>query len=219
MSIELLYLLHADEETVRETILEMVEENVHVPTEQRLKMLEAAMLQKNLDTMRMSIALNAMDERMRGPVRVRFKLLSEHARVPTYAKPGDAGADLYIARLPDEGESTQVLFPNHTMLAWSDVAIELPEGYEAQVRPRSSTNKRGLLIGIGTVDSGYRGSIGLTITNVSPYAQDVNVGDKLAQLVIHQVPRVEFERVDELSSSERGTGGFGSSDRPTGNGG
>lgn len=147
---------------------------------------------------------------------VRFKKFSDLARHPTYAKPGDSGADLVIANL---GELTTPLYPGHTAVVWTDIGIELPHGYEAQVRPRSSVSRKGLLVHHGTVDGGYRGNIGVTVTNVGMTPSLISIGDRLAQLVIAPVAAAEFELVDELEDSERGTGGYGSSDRPAGNSG
>lgn len=136
---------------------------------------------------------------------VRFKRFSEHARAPVYAKPGDSGADLYAV---DVGNGP--LWPGETRVVWTDIGIELPEGYEAQVRPRSSLSAKGVLIHLGTVDSGYRGSLGVTMTNLGREPYPVARGDRVAQLVIAPVVRAEFVEAEQLAESTRGAAGYGS---------
>jgi dUTP pyrophosphatase len=127
---------------------------------------------------------------------------------PGYAHPGDAGADLV---------STEafVLAPGERRLVPTGLSIALPEGYAAFVVPRSGlAAKHGITIvnSPGTVDSGYRGEIKVSLLNTDvaePY--EVHVGDRIAQMIVMPVPRVTFSRVDELPDSVRGQGGFGSS--------
>ncbi|WIB79112.1 dUTP diphosphatase [Curtobacterium sp. MCPF17_002] len=127
---------------------------------------------------------------------------------PGYAHPGDAGADLV---------STEafVLRPGERRLVGTGLRIALPEGFAAFVVPRSGlAAKHGITIvnSPGTVDSGYRGEIKVSLLNTDeaePY--EVHVGDRIAQLIVMPVPRVSFTRVDELPDSVRGQGGFGSS--------
>ncbi|MEN0104626.1 MAG: dUTP diphosphatase [Curtobacterium sp.] len=127
---------------------------------------------------------------------------------PGHAHPGDAGADLV---------STEafVLAPGERRLVPTGLSIALPEGYAAFVVPRSGlAAKHGITIvnSPGTVDSGYRGEIKVSLLNTDvaePY--EVHVGDRIAQMIVMPVPRVTFSRVDELPDSVRGQGGFGSS--------
>ncbi len=149
-------------------------------------------------------------------ITVRFKKFSELAREPKYARPKDSGADIVIASL---GELTGPLYPGHTAVVYTDIAIELPDGYEAQVRPRSSTGKRGLLVHWGTVDNQFRGSVGICVTNIGMGPQILRIGEKIAQIVYAPVVQAVHVEADELSETERGVGGFGSTDRPGGNGG
>lgn len=127
---------------------------------------------------------------------------------PTYAHPGDAGADLVAA------EAVR-LEPGQRALVSTGVRIALPDGFAAFVVPRSGlATKHGISIvnAPGTVDAGYRGEIKVTLINTdSSTAYDVAVGDRIAQLIIMPVVRAEFEPVDELPESVRGEGGFGSS--------
>jgi dUTP pyrophosphatase len=139
---------------------------------------------------------------------VKFIKFSDHARVPTYANPGDSGADIYCA-----GIDKDPLWPDETRVFWSDIGIELPPGYEAQVRPRSGLSSRGIICPLGTVDNNYRGNIGVALTNTTREPYPVRPGDRIAQLVIAPVSRAMFEAVEELSPSERGASGFGSTGR------
>lgn len=127
---------------------------------------------------------------------------------PSYAHPGDAGADL-VARvdvtLPPQGRATVP----------TGVAIALPDGFAAFVHPRSGlAAKHGLTIvnAPGTVDAGYRGEIAVTLLNTDATETLVlHRGDRIAQLVIQRVERVRFVDVERLPGSHRGEGGFGSS--------
>lgn len=127
---------------------------------------------------------------------------------PTYAHPGDAGADL-VARTGVE------LAPGERALVPTGVSIALPDGYGALVHPRSGlAAKHGVTIvnAPGTVDAGYRGEISVTLLNTDPRETfTVHRGDRIAQLVIQQVARARFVRAERLPGSDRGTGGFGSS--------
>jgi deoxyuridine 5''-triphosphate nucleotidohydrolase (EC 3.6.1.23) len=137
------------------------------------------------------------------------------SRVPVYAHPGDAGADLVSA------ENVH-LAPGQRALIGTGVSIALPDGYAAFVVPRSGlAAKHGITIvnSPGTVDAGYRGEIKVSLLNTdSSEAYDVAVGDRIAQLIVMPVPRARFIPVDELPESVRGAGGFGSTGYQTGEG-
>jgi len=126
---------------------------------------------------------------------------------PTYAHPGDAGADLRAAE-------RAVLAPGERATIGTGIAIALPDGFAAFVVPRSGlASRHGLTVvnSPGTVDAGYRGEIRVTILNTDrTVAYSVEVGDRIAQLIIMPVARARFVPVSSLPGSERGTGGFGS---------
>jgi dUTP pyrophosphatase len=128
--------------------------------------------------------------------------------LPSYAHPGDAGADLCAAEAVSLGPGER-----HTVA--TGVSIALPDGYAAFVVPRSGLAMRhGITIvnSPGTVDAGYRGEIRVTVLNTDrsmPY--DIAVGDRIAQLIVMPVTRARFIPVDTLPDSHRGTAGFGSS--------
>jgi len=127
--------------------------------------------------------------------------------LPTYAHPGDAGADLYAAE-------NVLLGAGERRLVGTGVALALPEGYAGFVHPRSGLAARhGLTIvnAPGTVDSGYRGEIRVCLLNTdADQAIHISRGDRIAQLVIQPVVRASFQRVERLTSSRRGEGGHGS---------
>jgi dUTP pyrophosphatase len=137
---------------------------------------------------------------------VRFRLLDSSAKLPTYAHPGDAGMD--VCSIEDV-----VIAPGARALVKTGFAMEIPDGFEAQVRPRSGLAiKSGITVlnTPGTIDSGYRGEVGVILINLSDVPFHVEKGMKIAQMVIAKFERAEVEAVSELSSSERGAGGFGS---------
>ena len=89
--------------------------------------------------------------------------------------------------------------------------IALPEGYEAQVRPRSGLSlKNGIVAILGTIDADYRGEVGVILVNLSNQPYCINPGDRIAQMVVSKVSQVKWDEVRELEETERGSGGFGS---------
>lgn len=165
-------------------------------------------------------------------LRVKIKRLNESVKLPKYAREFDAGFDLVAA------EDT-IIGPGETKVIPTGLAFELPPGYEMQIRPRSGmSRKTKLRVVLGTIDSGYRGEVGVIVDNASliEYASqprfatgilagdsDFNItkqskyevikvskGERIAQGVIAPVETAHFVEVDDLSDSERGVGGFGS---------
>ena len=123
--------------------------------------------------------------------------------LPRYAHEGDSGIDLYAA------ENVEMA-PLDTAIIRTGIAVEIPPGLEGQVRGRSSLSVRGMLAAIGTIDAGYRGEIGVVLTNTSDRAVEILHGQRIAQLVIAPVTRCEVVEVEGLAKSERGERGFGS---------
>jgi dUTP pyrophosphatase len=131
--------------------------------------------------------------------------------LPVYATPGSAGMDLRAAV-----ESPMVLACGERRAIPAGLAIHLPAGYEAQIRPRSGLaldHGLSVLNAPGTIDSDYRGEIKVILANLGTEPFTVEPGDRIAQMVIAPVCRAEWEEVDELASSDRGAGGFGHSGR------
>src|SRR5690625_3950794 len=161
---------------------------------------------------------------------VGFKRLSDEAIIPTKAHPTDSGFDLYASE-------DVIIEPGETTIVPTSIAVELPKGYEAQVRPRSGvTAKTKPRVQLGTIDNGYNGEIGVIVDNIRMeryseilYGLDekpiheksveypdvsgsylIRKGDRIAQLVIQPLPAVEAYEVDVVEETERGADGFGS---------
>lgn len=127
--------------------------------------------------------------------------------IPKYATDGDAGADIMSA------EDWVVLGPGERRLVKTGISIALPEGYVALIHPRSGLAlKKGITVlnTPGTIDSGYRGEIGVILFNTSEDVFTIAEGDRIAQMVIQKFETAEFEPVDALTETDRGAGGFGS---------
>lgn len=130
--------------------------------------------------------------------------------LPEYATPGSAAVDLRNA-----GPSL-TLEAGERRLVPTGLAVALPEGFEAQVRPRSGLAIRrglGIINSPGTIDSDYRGEIQIPMINHDPGPQEIEHGERVAQLVLTRVARIEWRETDRLPGSERGAGGFGSTGR------
>lgn len=133
-------------------------------------------------------------------------IVAEDEFLPTYAQPGDAGADL-------RSRVSVVVPARGRVLVPTGVSIALPDGFVGLVHPRSGlAHKSGITVlnTPGTVDAGYRGEISVNLYNSSDTDFQVEVGDRIAQLVIQEVSRAQFLRVEELPESDRGEGGHGS---------
>ncbi len=138
---------------------------------------------------------------------LRIKKTQPNAKIPVRAKAGDSGLDLY-AFIP---EGSAYIEAGSRERINTGIAIELPEGYEGQVRPRSGlAHERGVQTAFGTIDNGYRGEIWVNLFNHSFRAHTVRHGERIAQLVICPVAYPEVIEVEELSETERGADGFGS---------
>ena len=146
-------------------------------------------------------------------MKVRIKKLHEGAKVPSYSKEGDAGLDFTAVEISRDNVGN---ITYHTGLA-----VEIPEGYVGLLFPRSSICKKQQFLtnGVGVIDSSYRGEImakfkpvmGTYDTILDLFeSNEYQVGDRIVQMIILPYPQIEFEEVEELSSSERGHGGFGS---------
>ena len=128
--------------------------------------------------------------------------------LPAYATVSSAGLDLKAVL--DQPISLQ---PLERKIIGTGLKIALPEGYEAQVRPRSGlAAKHGITVlnAPGTIDADYRGEIGVILVNLSNEAVEINPGERIAQLVVAQYTQVDWQRVTSLDTTDRGEGGFGS---------
>ncbi|TFF96892.1 dUTP diphosphatase [Candidatus Thorarchaeota archaeon] len=139
-------------------------------------------------------------------VTVRVKRISPEARLPKQAHSGDAAFDLYSVIDHD-------LQPGERYAVPTGIIVEIPDGYEGQVRPRSGlAAKNGITVlnTPGTIDSGYRGEVKTIMVNLGSEPFRIEKGMRISQLAIRPVPEVRFVEVDELADSPRGEGGFGS---------
>ncbi|NNV56073.1 dUTP diphosphatase [Panacibacter sp. KCS-6] len=131
---------------------------------------------------------------------------SENA-LPSYATAGAAGMDIRA-----NIDTSIVLQPMQRMAVPTGLFIELPAGYEAQIRPRSGLAlKQGItcLNTPGTIDADYRGEIKVILINLSTEPQSIENGDRIAQLIVQQVSQVQWVQVAQITETDRGTGGFG----------
>ena len=138
-------------------------------------------------------------------VDIKFQMLHPDAQVPSYAHIGDAGADVYSV-------TEVILQPQHRAAIPTGLAVDIPIGYEIQVRPKSGLAlKYGITVlnSPGTVDAGYRGEIQVIVVNLGTEAYTFTKGQKIAQLVLKTVLQAQ-DIEGELGTSDRGIGGFGS---------
>ena len=141
-------------------------------------------------------------------INLKIKRISKLAQLPTYATEGAAGMDLYAAN-----EEPITLAPLERKLVPLGFTMELPTGYEAQIRPRSGMAiKRGITLSncVGTVDEDYRGEVCVGLVNLSREDYTIQAGDRIAQMVVAPVTKAVIIEADELAETVRGEGGFGS---------
>ena len=137
---------------------------------------------------------------------IKVKKIHPQAVMPIKAHLSDAGFDLY---------ATSKTYDNDGNVVYGcGLAFEIPEGYMGLVFPRSSNAKKSLLLSnsVGVIDAGYRGEVTAKFKRLYPISQgEYAIGERFAQLIVMPIPAVEFELAEELSESERGVGGYGSS--------
>jgi len=140
-------------------------------------------------------------------MQIKLKKINPNAILPVYAKAGDAGMDLI---------ATSIISDNPNEITYGmGIALEIPEGFVGLVFPRSSIRKTDLALSncVGVIDSGYRGELQATFNKINHHSvrkEDYKIGDRIAQIIILPYPQIEFTEVEELSNTERGEGGFGS---------
>ncbi len=147
---------------------------------------------------------------MTGAVEVRIQRLAHAPGLPAYATPGSAGLDIAAAVAEDE---PMTLMPGARALVPTGLRLAVPEGWEAQIRPRSGLALRhGLMLpnSPGTIDSDYRGELQVIVMNAGSEPIRIERGMKIAQLVVQPAPRIAWRECAELDETERGEGGFGS---------
>lgn len=165
-------------------------------------------------------------------IAVKIKKLSTNVEVPVYATKGSAGFDLIAHRfkevyasgpspiskpkdiVDDANLAKSIIIPPHSrVLIGCGFSVQIPEGYQLEIRSRSGNSlKTGMVVANqpGTIDSDYRGEIGVILLNTSEFYAKVSLGDKIAQAVLIKHTTVSFEEVEELEETQRGSQGFGS---------
>ncbi len=141
-------------------------------------------------------------------MKIKLKKVRKDAKIPKYMTQKSAGLDIFACI-----SSNITLKPGQRTLIPTGIAISLPEGYEAQIRPRSGLALNYGIIPLntpGTIDADYRGEIKIILANLGENEFTVKNGDRVAQMVINKIEKVEFVEVEELDNSLRGEGGFGS---------
>lgn len=158
---------------------------------------------------RRSVALTEeLSLNLRERISVKIKKINDNAVIPTYAHTTDAGADIFAVE-------DVTIAAGETKIIPTGIQMEIPMGYEVQIRPRSGMSaktKIRVANAPGTIDSSFRGEVGIILENIGELDYNIKVGDKIAQMMIAETPMMKFEEVSELSSTERGNGGFGSTD-------
>ena len=137
-------------------------------------------------------------------IEVKFKKLDSSAVPFSYTREGDACMDMFAL-------ADMVLQAGMTAIIPTGIAVEIPEGYEGIVRGRSGLASKGIQAHLGTIDSAYRGDVGIIITNTSNTPFEVKAGMRLAQFTIKPVYKIQLIEVETLTNTERATSGFGSS--------
>ena len=144
------------------------------------------------------------------PAKLRVKKLYPSAQIPQRGSQYASGFDLF-ACIERDGS---ILVGRCPKLISTGIALEIPPGYDVQVRPRSGLSSKGVGVAFGTIDSDYRGEIMVTMYLFGDYSSfKINHGDRIAQLVIGRLADVSVEEVEELSETKRGAGGHGSTGR------
>lgn len=194
---------------IAEILQRMMEEKV-VPPSLLEKLIDALRQQEELIRQQQE-SIELLKELLRREGKVdnkilKVKFLSEKAQLPRYAHQGDSGLDLFST-------SETVIKPGESALISTGISIQLPPETEAQIRPRSGLalkHQVTILNTPGTIDQGYRGEIGVILINHGKLPFRVEVGMKIAQMVITTILSVEVKNVEELDETHRGIEGFGS---------
>ena len=137
-------------------------------------------------------------------MKLKFIKLDKFAIPFKYSRKGDACLDVYSLE-------NKILMPYERAIVKTGIAVEIPEGYEGIIRGRSGLATKGITVHLGTIDCNYRGEIGVIITNNTDDYFKIEKGNRIAQFTVKPVLPIELEEVYQLSSTERGTNGYGSS--------
>lgn len=144
------------------------------------------------------------DKLMEKAIQVKFKKLHPNAIPFSYTRKNDACMDMYAVE-------SDVLEAGETCIVYTGIAVEIPQGYEGIVRGRSGLASKGIFVHVGTVDYEYRGNVGIIMSNFAGYDFNIERGMRLGQFTVKPVFRCQLIEAEELSETERGTNGYGSS--------
>jgi len=147
-------------------------------------------------------------------MKVRVKKINEKAVIPTYSKAGDAGLDIVAVDKKEEAVFNNGQITHRNVVYSTGLIIEIPKGYVGLIFPRSSISKYDMRLtnSVGVIDSNYRGEVKIKMRYDSRHGLNgYEIGNKIAQLVIVKIPNIEIEEAEELTETERGNKGFGSS--------
>ncbi len=137
-------------------------------------------------------------------MKIKVKKLNENARLPEFAHKTDAGADLFSVE-------EKILKPGERALISSGIALEIPEGFAGLIWDKSGiASKSGISTMAGVIDSGYRGEVKVLLVNLSDTEYQIEMGDKIAQILFQKIERPDFEEAQKLSDADRGEKAFGS---------
>ena len=136
-------------------------------------------------------------------MKIKFKIFRRIANEPQYKTAGSVGADVCAAE-------NVILPPGATKLIKLGIGVQVPRGYELQVRPRSGLTTQGVIVHLGTIDQDYRGEICAIVTNINAEPYEVTYGQRVAQIVIVPIKKVQFIKKLNLTQTKRAAGGFGS---------
>ncbi len=148
------------------------------------------------------------EKKMHSKIRLKIEKLANNKKLPYYATEGSAGMDLTAGI-----EDSIRIKPFERKLIPTGIVIELPKGYEAQVRPRSGLSiKHGITLVncVGTIDEDYRGEVCVPVINLSDTPYEIRPGERIAQMIVSPVQKVEIEVVEKVGTTARAAGGFGS---------
>lgn len=134
-----------------------------------------------------------------------YRLLTD-LPVPEYKTSGSSGMDLYA-------NETVIIQPGGFAMIRLGIEMEIPFGYEGQIRPRSSVSKKRIYVAFGTLDADYRGEVGAVLVNLGQEMQKIERGERPVQIVFAKVERADLRAVEKLSETARGRGGWGSTGR------
>lgn len=207
-----------------EFYMEALRQELHITRREVMASSSNALLKAYAEELKLPLLMNSCIPKMkptRKTMKLKVKKLVPEAMLPRYASEGAACFDIHACIPPEHGEfgvtrvTMNIISAQKSTEVPTGLAFEIPEGYAMLIYSRSGHGfKNGVRLSncVGVIDSDYRGEVMVSLTNDNAFGRSFSVlhGDRIAQAMMVPVPKVEFEEVAELSTTERGTGGFGS---------